>query len=144
MEEGFQQLIWTDAKENKYVEESGAMNLMFAFDDVLVTPSLSASKLAGITRDSIITLAKSLGIKVEERNISVDEIIEKHEQGKLKEAFGVGTAAVIAPIAIIGYKGQTINLPAIADTNISRIIALELQKIRTGKTADKFGWMEKL
>jgi branched-chain amino acid aminotransferase len=144
MEEGFQQLIWTDAKENKYVEESGAMNLMFAFDDVLVTPSLSPSKLAGITRDSIITLAKSLGIKVEERNISVDEILEKHQEGKLKEAFGVGTAAVIAPIAIMGYKGQTINLPAITNTNISRIIAHELQQIRTGQTADKFGWMEKL
>jgi branched-chain amino acid aminotransferase len=144
MEEGFQQLIWTDAKENKYVEESGAMNLMFAFDDVLVTPSLGPSKLAGITRDSIITLAKSLGIKVEERNISVDEILEKHQEGKLKEAFGVGTAAVVAPISLIGYKSQILNLPPVASTNISSIIAQELQNIRTGKTQDTFGWMQKL
>jgi len=144
IEEGFHQLIWTDAKENKYVEESGAMNLMFAFDDVLVTPSLGPSKLAGITRDSIIILAKSLGIKVEERNISVDEILEKHQQGKLKEAFGVGTAAVVAPISLIGYNGQILNLPPVSDTNISRIIARELQKIRTSSTPDNFGWMEKL
>lgn len=144
MEEGFQQLIWTDAKENKYVEESGAMNLMFAFDDVLVTPSIGPSKLAGITRDSIIKLAKSLGIAVEERNISVDEILEKHQQGKLKEAFGVGTAAVVAPISLIGYKSQILNLPPVSSTNISSRIAQELQKIRTGKTQDTFGWMQKL
>jgi branched-chain amino acid aminotransferase len=144
MEEGFQQLIWTDAKENKYVEESGAMNLMFAFNDVLVTPSLGPSKLAGITRDSIITLAKSMGIKVEERNISVDEILEKYQKGSLKEAFGVGTAAVIAPISVIGYRGQLLNLPPNSDENISNVIARELQNIRTGSTADKFGWMQKL
>ena len=144
IDEGFHQLIWTDAKENKYVEESGAMNLMFAFDDVLVTPNLSPSKLAGITRDSIICLAKSLGIKVEEREISVNEILDKHKQGKLIEAFGVGTAAVVAPISIIGYNGQLLNLPPISNANISRIIARELQNIRIGNSPDNFGWMEKL
>lgn len=144
LDKGFHQLIWTDAKENKYVEESGSMNLMFVFDKTLVTPSLSHSKLAGITRDSILKLAKHLNIPFEEREISIDEILEKNKQGLLKDAFGVGTAAGIAHIDVIGYEDVLIKLPEISERTISNKLLLNLNNIRTGIQEDPFGWVEKL
>jgi branched-chain amino acid aminotransferase len=145
MEKGYHQLIWTDASENKYVEESGSMNLMFVFGDTLVTPSLSHSKLAGITRDSVLKLAKHFGIKTEERNITVDEVIAQFENGNLKEAFGCGTAANIAQIQTIGYgDDQQMELPAIQDRKISTMLGKALNDIKMGKAEDVFGWVTKL
>lgn len=145
MERGYHQLIWTDASENKYVEESGSMNLMFVFGDTLVTPSLSHSKLAGITRDSVLKLAKHLGIKTEERNITVDEVIAQFENGNLKEAFGCGTAANIAQIQTIGYGDDIqMELPAIANRTISNLLGKTLNDIKMGKAADPFGWVTTL
>ena len=144
MEKGYHQLIWTDAIENKYIEESGSMNVMFVINDVLVTPSLSNSKLAGITRDSILKLAIDMGIKVEERNITVDEVIEAHEKGQLQEAFGVGTAANVAPIALIGANGKDYVLPNPANFVVANKIGKALTEIKMGKAEDKFGWVIKL
>ncbi|MCP3926378.1 MAG: branched-chain amino acid aminotransferase, partial [Desulfobacterales bacterium] len=94
---GYTQVLWLDGVEQKYIEEVGAMNIFFIIDDEIITPMLSGSILPGITRDSVISLAKKWGLKISERRISIDEIVEAHENGKLKEVFGSGTAAVISP-----------------------------------------------
>jgi branched-chain amino acid aminotransferase len=110
---GYDQLIWTDARDHEYIEESGTMNVMFVIDDTLVTPALSDSILPGITRDSVLTLARSWNMPVQERKVSVREIIQAAESDRLTEAFGVGTAATIAPIQTLGFEGTEYALPAV-------------------------------
>ncbi|MBL7892618.1 MAG: branched-chain amino acid aminotransferase [Bacteroidia bacterium] len=139
-QKGYQQVIWTDARHHRYLEESGTMNVMFVLDDVLVTPPLGDTILAGITRDSVLTIARDWGMKVEERKISVDEIIDAHKNNTLKEAFGTGTAATIAPICLIGYEGVDYPLPALTDASFSRRVGKELDGIRKGHIADRHGW----
>lgn len=141
---GYHQLIWTDANEHKYIEESGTMNVMFVIGDTLVTPGLHDSILAGITRDSILTIARDWGMKVEERKVSVDEIIEAHGKGILKSAFGVGTAATIAQIISINFNGTDYNLPPVESREFSNKIGKYLMGIRRGKLEDKYGWMMKV
>ena len=109
--EGYNQLIWTDASEHRYVEESGTMNAIFVIDGRVVTPALSTSILDGVTRRSVLALARDMGLPVEERRVSSREIMEALAAGKLEEAFGAGTAATIAPIATIGYEGHDYDLP---------------------------------
>jgi len=143
-EEGYHQLLWTDGKTHEYFEESGTMNLMFVINDTLLTPALSTSILAGVTRDSILTLARDRGMKVEERKIAVTEVVEAAQNGTLQEAFGCGTAAVISQIATIGYRGNDLQLPPVESRKYSLAFAQELNDIRTGKTADKHGWIVKV
>lgn len=143
-EKGYQQLIWTDSKEHKYIEESGTMNVMFVVGDTLLTPALHDSILAGITRNSILTIARDWGMKVEERKISVDEIIDAHKKGLLNEAFGVGTAATIAQIISINHKDKDFELPPVEKRQFSTKVAKYLTDIRRGKVEDKFGWMVKV
>src|SRR5688572_4439428 len=143
-DQGYQQLIWTDGKEHKYLEESGTMNLMFVINGKLITPALSTSILAGITRDSVLQLARDWGMSVEERKISIDEILEAHANGTLEEAFGCGTAAVIAPIITIGYNGKDYDLPAVETRKFSNKVGIELDKIKTGEAADNHNWMVKI
>ncbi|TPE44629.1 branched-chain amino acid aminotransferase [Pontibacter mangrovi] len=143
-ERGYHQLIWTDAKEHKFIEESGTMNLMFVIDGKLITPPVSTTILAGITRDSVLTLAKDLGYTVEERKVSVDELEEAYKAGKLQEAFGTGTAATIAQIATIHYNGQDMHLPVVEEREISNRIANELDKIKTGQAPDKHNWVHRI
>ncbi|MFN6944692.1 MAG: branched-chain amino acid aminotransferase [Cytophagaceae bacterium] len=143
-EKGYQQLLWTDSKEHKYFEESGTMNVMFQIGDTLVTPPLSTSILAGITRDSIITLAKDWGLKVEERKISIDEVLEAHKNGSLKDAFGTGTAATITHIAAINYKEQDYYLPEPSQREISNKLNQTLNDLKLGLIPDKFGWIQKI
>ena len=143
-QKGYNQLIWTDGYEHKYLEESGTMNVMCVINDTLITPGLHDTILAGITRDSVIAVAKDLGIKVEERKISVDELVDAHDKGTLQEIFGVGTAATIAPIELFGCNGKDLKLPPITDKNIGARLKKELDNIRTGKVADKHGWMYKV
>ncbi|WP_162428629.1 branched-chain amino acid aminotransferase [Pontibacter pudoricolor] len=143
-EKGYQQLIWTDHKEHKYIEESGTMNVMFVIDGMLVTPAVSSTILSGITRDSVLTLARDMGYKVEERRVSVEEIVEAHKAGKLQEAFGTGTAATIAQIATINYNGEDLELPAIEGREISNKVAAELDKIKTGQAPDPYNWVQKI
>jgi branched-chain amino acid aminotransferase len=140
-QEGYNQLIWTDATEHQYVEESGTMNAIFVVDGRVVTPALSTSILDGITRRSVLQLARDMGIAVEERKVSSREIMDALAAGKLEEAFGVGTAATIAPIATIGYEGHDYDLPAIEPTALSQRVGAALDAIRTGASADVHNWM---
>lgn len=138
--EGFDQLIWTDSKDHLFVEESGTANLMFVIDGTLVTPDLHGTILDGVTRDTVIELAKSMGVPVEERRISILEVIEKIKNGQLTEAFAVGTAATITQIGEIGFQENIYTLSDPATRNISRKILSDLNDIRYGKSADTFGW----
>lgn len=138
--EGFDQLIWTDAATHEYIEEAGTANLIFVINGKLVTPSVRSTVLDGVTRDTIIQLAKKAGIEVEERRISVQEIIEGIENGSLTDAFAAGTAATVTPIGAIGYQGKTYTLTDPATRTISSGIAKTLNDIRYGITPDEFGW----
>jgi len=140
-QEGYHQLLWTDASEHQYVEESGAMNVMFVIDGVVITPELSTSILDGITRRSVLQLAKDWGVPVQERRVSSREVVAAIQAGRLTEAFGVGTAATIAAIATIGHEGHDYDLPALADGSFARRVGAALEAIRTGHAADPHGWM---
>lgn len=142
--EGYDQLIWTDGREHKYVEESGTMNLMFVIGDKLITPNLSDTILAGITRDSVLTIARDWGMKVEERRIAVTEVIDGMKNGTLTEAFGTGTAATIAHIHTIGSEGIDYVLPKLSDKSFSNRVDKELDNIRRGRVEDKHGWVYKV
>ncbi|RZL13012.1 MAG: branched-chain amino acid aminotransferase [Pedobacter sp.] len=138
--EGFDQLIWTDSKDHLYVEESGTANLMFVMDGVVVTPKLSGTILDGVTRDTVLALAKHMGYPTEERKVSVTEMIDKINNGTLTEAFAVGTAATITQIGEIGYEGELYSLPASETRTISNSIFKKMNEIRYGMTEDIFGW----
>ncbi len=139
--EGYHQLIWTDGVEHKYIEESGTMNLMFVINDILITPELDDTILHGITRNSVIALARDWGMTVEERKIAVDEVIESIKDGSMKEAFGVGTAATIAHIRVIANDGVDHTLPAVDENAFSNRVFETLEKYKRGLAEDKFNWI---
>ena len=140
IEEGFNQVIWTDHKEHAYIEESGTMNVMVRIGDKMMTPPLSDRILAGITRDSILKLCGDLGLEVEERRISVQEIVDAARAGNLNEMFGMGTAAVVSQINALGYHGEIFDVPTPTD-GFAMQIKKGLNDIRTGAAEDKYGWM---
>ena len=140
-QEGYNQLIWTDASEHQYVEESGTMNAIFVIDGRVVTPALSTSILDGVTRRSVLALARDMGLTVEERKVSSVEIMEALAAGKLEEAFGAGTAATIAPICTIGYEGHDYDLPVAGPNAFSKRVGAALDAIRSGEGADVHNWM---
>jgi branched-chain amino acid aminotransferase len=142
--QGFDQVLWTDGIEHKYAQEIGTMNVFFIIDDVAITPDLDGTILDGVTRDSVITLLKSYGVKVEERKISLDEVEAAHQNGFLAEAFGTGTAASIASISHIGYKGLTMELPPVEKGTYSNRLKKDLEDIKTGKVTDPYGWITKV
>ncbi len=143
--EGYDQLVWTDAKEHKYIEESGTMNIMFRIDKTLVTPSVDRDTiLQGITRNSIISLAKQWGYTVEERRVSVDEIIEALKSDQLREAFGIGTAATIAPISCIGYADQEYKLSDFTQWEFAMKAKNHLENLKRGNLKDDFNWLVKV
>ncbi len=137
---GYDQLIWTDAKEHKYIEESGTMNLMLVKNGKLITPSLGGTILPGITRASILELARSWGMVVEERRIEVSELIDGIKSGEIEEAFGVGTAATIAPIKKIGFQGIDYSLSNHENWKFSNKAKSFLKGIKKGEIEDTFGW----
>lgn len=143
-DQGYHQLLWTDGKSHQYIEESGTMNVMFVIDETLITPALSDSILAGITRDSVLKLARKWNVKTEERRVSVKEIIEAAQNGRLKEAFGAGTAATIAHIELIGYEDKDYYLPPVAERKFSNKVYEELEGIKRGNLPDPFGWITKM
>ncbi|WP_262247182.1 branched-chain amino acid aminotransferase [Parapedobacter soli] len=138
-EEGFDQLMWTDAIEHKYVEEAGTANLLFRVGDTIITPS-SDTILHGITRRTIIEIARHWGYQAEERKVSVQELIEGIENGSVTEAFAAGTAATLTPISEIGYEGKIYTLPDPEKREFSNKVLQYLNDLRYGHIADEFGW----
>lgn len=139
-EEGFDQLIWTDAKDHAYIEEMGAANAMFLLDGKLITAEAGSTILDGVTRDTVIALAKEWGITVEERKVSVAEIIEGAKNGKLTDAFGAGTAATIAPVGSISFNGEEYFLSDPKTREFSNRVFNTLDAIKYGTTPDTHGW----
>ncbi len=138
--EGYHQLLWTDAVEHKYIEELGTSNFFAMIDGKLITPQVGDTLLDGITRKSVIELAKTIGIEVEERPFAVSELIQAAESGKLQEAFATGTAATLARIETIGFRGKDYNLD-IEKYDIADQLAERLNDIKKGKANDNFGWV---
>ncbi len=139
-EAGYHQLLWTDSKEHKYFEEAGTMNIVFVVDGKVLTPATGSTILSGVTRDSVLQLAKHLGYEVEQRRVSVAEIKQAIESGHLEDAFGAGTAATIAPIGVMNIDGIDYTLPAVENRKCSTAIKKMLEDIRYGRTEDVFGW----
>lgn len=138
---GFDQVLWLDAFEHRYIEEVGTMNIFFVINGVLITPDLQGSILPGITRDSVIQLAKHWDIPVEERPITIDEVIEASEKGILEEVFGSGTAAVIAPVKEIQHDGQPISMKEKGRGPVERRLYDTITGIQQGKIDDPFDWV---
>lgn len=138
-EAGYDQVIWTDSRRHEYIEESGTMNLMFYIDNVLVTPPLGGTILDGVTRDSLLTIAEAKGLNVAERPVTHREIKITLEKGKQVEAFGAGTAAVVAPISIIGIGDKDYDCYT-GNESIAQQLKKDLFAIRKGMTEDKFNW----
>lgn len=141
---GFDQLIWTDGKEHEYIEESGTMNVFFQIDNVVYTPKLDTTILNGITRDSCIKLLEKAGYKVVQEKLSIQKIVSAYQNGSLIDAFGTGTAALIAKIESISYKDFKMTLPNPEKRLISNWLYTELENIRCSKTEDTFDWIVKI
>lgn len=140
--EGFSQVLWLDGQELKYVQEVGAMNMMFLIDDKLVTAPLDGAILPGITRDSILTLARSEGITVEERRLSVDELMTAADNGHLREAFGTGTAAVVSPVGHLCYRDHMVQVNDGGIGKLTQHFYDTLTGIQWGKVEDRFNWIK--
>jgi branched-chain amino acid aminotransferase len=138
--EGYHQLIWTDGKDHKFIEESGTMNLMFMASDTIYTAPTGDTILKGVTRDSVLTLARDWGVKVDERPIEVRELVDACRSGKIQDAFGTGTAATIAHIANIGYENERFELPPVENREFSNKVLETLEGIKHGSIEDKFNW----
>lgn len=142
--EGYAQVLWLDAVERKYVEEVGTMNIHFKIKGEIITPALTGSILGGITRRTVIEVAKEWGINVTERVISIDEIFAAHEKGELEEVFGSGTAAVISPVGELSWKGKKIVINGNKTGEFAQKLFDYITGIQYGTVPDKFGWIEKV
>ncbi len=141
---GYDQVLWTDAFEHKWLQEVGMMNVMFIIDGVAITPSLDEGTiLKGVTRESVITILKDMGIKVEERRISTDELMDAYKNNTLQEVFGTGTAATIALIKELRYKDFVMKFD-VTKCTIANEVLQTLNGIRSCTINDKFGWMDKI
>lgn len=138
--QGFDQVLWTDSKEHKYFDEAGTMNLFFVFDGTVVTPPLSTAILDGVTRDSVLAIARQLNYPIEERKVSLSEVKDGLKKGILQEAFGTGTAAVIAPIKFISIQGKDYELPDFDNNSLVVRAKNQIVDIRNGSAPDLFGW----
>lgn len=138
---GYTQVLWLDGVEQKYLEEVGAMNIFFVIDDEIITPELNGSILPGITRKSVIALAKHWNEKVTERKLSIDEVIDAHAAGRLKEVFGAGTAAVISPVGQIKYGDQVITINENQTGPVAQKYYNAITDIQYGKAEDPLGWV---
>ncbi|MCO4358462.1 branched chain amino acid aminotransferase [Staphylococcus agnetis] len=138
--EGFDQVLWLDGVEQKYVEEVGSMNIFFVIDGKVVTPELNGSILPGITRKTVLELAKSLGYEVEERRVAIDELYQYHKEGRLQEVFGTGTAAVISPVGELLFKDEKIVINDNQTGPITQKLYDHYTGIQSGKLEDPYGW----
>ena len=137
-------VLWLDGVERKYIEEVGAMNVMFKIAGEVVTPALTGSILPGVTRKSCIELLKSKGYKVSERLLSLDELAAALENGTLEEAWGCGTAAVVSPIGRLAYKDKVFVINEGKIGEVTQMLYDTLTGIQWGKIADPFGWTQKV
>ncbi|MFT6746839.1 MAG: branched-chain amino acid aminotransferase [Glaciecola sp.] len=141
--EGFDQIIWTDSKEHKYIEESGTMNLMVIINDTIITPPTGETILKGITRDSVLQIAHDLGYKTEERKLSVEEVISAHRNGSLTDMFGTGTAVTITHVSAFGLEDEIFELPPVEERSISIQLKKELEAIKRGAKTTNHDWIVK-
>jgi len=142
--EGYNQLIWTDGVSHEYIEESGTMNIAFLIDGTLITAPTGDTILNGITRDSVLTLTRDWDINVEERKLSINDLMTAINSGSLQEAFGMGTAATIAPIKSIGYDGSDYDLPSVDTWDLAPKLLKTLDDIKTGKVEDVHEWVYRI
>ena len=143
-EKGCDQVLWLDGVERRYIEEVGAMNMCFAYGNTVVTSPLTGSILNGVTRDSVLTLLKSLGYSIEERMIDVNELFADIRAGKVTEAFGSGTAAVVTPVGTLTYKEERLTIGDGGVGALTRKLYDTLTGIQTGRIEDSFGWVRKI
>ena len=139
-DDGYSQVLWLDGVERKYIEEVGAMNIFFKINGKIITPMLNGSILPGVTRNSVIELCKSLGYEVEERKVSVDELVEAAKTGGLEECFGTGTAAVISPVGKLRYKDDVFEINSNEIGEVSQKLYDTITGIQWGKCEDEFNW----
>lgn len=140
--EGYAQVLWLDATERKYIEEVGTMNIFFKINGELITPALNGSILGGITRRTVIELAKDWGVPVSEREISIDEVFAANEKGQLEEAFGSGTAAVISPVGELSWKGEKIIINGNQTGPFAQKLFDQVTGIQYGNVPDKHNWID--
>lgn len=140
-EHGYEDVLWLDACEHKYIEEVGTMNVMFIIDGVAVTPAINGSILQGITRNSVLQVLRKYNYKVEERKISIDEVMEAAKSGRMTECFGIGTAAVISPVGAIAYEGQEYVINGKHIGPVGKFLADKITGIQTKRYPDEFGWV---
>lgn len=140
-EKGYDQILWLDGAEFKYIQEVGTMNIFFVVDGKVITPATGGAILKGITRDSVITILRDKGYEVEERVITIDEIVDYHKAGLLEGCFGTGTAAVIAQVSEITYKDVKMVLPVVENRVVSHIAKKEIVGLRNGTIKDTRGWI---
>jgi branched-chain amino acid aminotransferase len=141
---GFDQVLWLDGVHRKYIEEVGSMNMLFVYDGVVVTAPLAGSILNGVTRDCVMQLADTMGYRIEERQVAIDDLIADIRAGKVKEAFGSGTAAVITPVGTLGYKGENIVVGDGGVGKLTQKLYDTLTGIQYGRIPDEFGWTRKI
>ncbi|MBT1072816.1 branched-chain amino acid aminotransferase [Pelotalea chapellei] len=138
---GYDQVLWLDGRQQRYIEEVGAMNMFFAYGKKIVTAPLNGSILSGVTRDSVLKLAPTLGYEVEERPLEINDLMADIRSGKITEAFGSGTAAVITPVGKLCYKEECLQLSAGKVGEVTQHLYDSLTGIQTGRIADTFGWV---
>jgi len=140
-EQGFDQILWMDGHEFKYIQEAGTMNIFIVIDGVVITPATDGAILKGITRNTIIQILRDKGYTVEERPITIDEVVTAHAEGRLNEMFGTGTAAVVAHVADFTHKGKTYELPAMEDREVGALAKSEINGLRAKTITDTRGWV---
>lgn len=143
-QKGYAQVLWLDALERRFIEEVGTMNIFFLIEDKLVTPPLNGTILPGITRDSVIALTRAWGLQVDERALSIDEVIEASKMGKLQEAFGTGTAAIISPVGKLSYRGVEHVINGGQSGPLSLRLFDHITRLQRGELEDPFGWVQRI
>jgi branched-chain amino acid aminotransferase len=139
-----QSVLWLDGQKHRYLEECGAMNVFVVLGERVVTPRLSGTFLAGVTRDSVITLLRDMGHEVQERAVSIDEILAAHREGRLRECFGTGTAATLSHVRRIRYGDDDLILPPVEERTVGPAVRERLVAILNGRAADPHGWLERI
>lgn len=138
---GYDQVLWLDGREFKYIQEVGTMNIFFVIDGKVITPSTDGTILRGITRDSILKILPSMGYTVEQRPLAIEEVLEAYHKGTLQECFGAGTAAVVAHVDKIAYKEEIMQLPPMESRKVGETVKNYINGLRAGKIEDTLGWI---